>query len=210
MGWKFLKGQQRNGWLSSSLVWGDNCNVPNENFSNWHRKWQNRKIFQFLEILWTFFQNFRQTSSIATLKRVNKEIVGCVIDFSEEFTVVFQVKTSQIDTNNGKKPKLSNSQSLCIFRQIFDSLRELEFFKGSTKTRLVVQLSFWRDNFNVLNENFSNWHRKWQKPQNFQFFKDFKHFSPTFWQTSSIRTLKNQQGPNLLSSKLRKEIKTVF
>ena len=35
--WKVLKGQQENEWLSSKLLWGDNCNIVNDNVSNWHR-----------------------------------------------------------------------------------------------------------------------------------------------------------------------------
>ena len=35
-----------------------------------------------------------------------------------------------------------------------------------------------------LSDSVSNWHRKWQKPQNFSIFKVFTHFLLKFWQSS--------------------------
>ena len=53
-----------------------------------------------------FPQTFRQTSSIGTFKRANKERMCCRVTFSEEFTAVFGVKASQIDNDDDKNPKL--------------------------------------------------------------------------------------------------------
>ena len=40
---------------------------------------------------------------------VNKERMCCRVGFSEEFTAVFHVKISQIDTENDKNPKKTPS-----------------------------------------------------------------------------------------------------
>ena len=74
------------------------------------------------------------------LKTLNMALVCCPVGFSEEIIAVFPPKKSQFDTKNSKIfhfPKF-----LRIFCQIFDRLRGLECFKGSTRQGLVVQLSF--------------------------------------------------------------------
>ena len=43
--WNVLKCQRGNDWFSSSLWGRDNCNIRNENVSNWHRKWQKSDFF---------------------------------------------------------------------------------------------------------------------------------------------------------------------
>ena len=78
------------GWLSSSLFyeeliamfWMKMSQIDTENDKN-------PKIFQISKIL---FPNFRQTWSIGTLKRVNKERMCSPVGFSEEFIAVFGVK----------------------------------------------------------------------------------------------------------------------
>ena len=66
------------------------------------------------------------------LKTLNMALIRCPVGFSEEITAVFFVKKSQIDTETDKIPKtLMFSKFLRIFRQIFDRLRELEYFKWS-------------------------------------------------------------------------------
>ena len=73
-------------------------------------------------------------------KKVNKENLCCPVGFSEELISVFEVKRSQIDTENDKKSKVVLfSKFLCICCQSFDKLRGLECFKGSKRKRLVVQ-----------------------------------------------------------------------
>ena len=85
------------------------------------------------------FPNFRQASSIETLKKANKEQIYCRVGFSGEFNAVFEVNMSQIVTESDKNSKLSIFQFLRIFSQIFDRLRELESGKGPTRKYLVVR-----------------------------------------------------------------------
>ena len=64
----------------------------------------------------------------------------CPVGFSEEITAVFQMKKSQIDTENDKIHKIIHSSKfLRIFRQRFDKFRRLECFKVSKRKELVVQ-----------------------------------------------------------------------
>ena len=62
--------------------------------------------FSNFEIFYAFFQFFRRTSSIGTLKRDCRERKCYLVDFSEKIIAVFEVKMSQIDTGNDKNPKL--------------------------------------------------------------------------------------------------------
>ena len=43
-----------------------------------------------------FLSNFRQTSKIEVLKRVNKEPVRCSVDFNEEIIAVFKFKNLKL------------------------------------------------------------------------------------------------------------------
>ena len=75
--------------------------------------------------------NFRQTSSTATFKRVNKERMCRPVDFSEEFVAVFIVKMSQIDTEDDKNPKFSNFQSFyAFFVEVSTNFEDWKILKG--------------------------------------------------------------------------------
>ena len=105
--WKILKGQQGKYWLSSKLLWGDNCNVLNENVSNWHRKCQNFQIFEdFMHFLLSFCQN----SWTGIISSVNKEKVGCPVVVCEKILAMFWMKMSQMSPKMTKLPKFSNFQ----------------------------------------------------------------------------------------------------
>ena len=94
------------------------CNVLNENVSNVDENDENFKLFYFSKIL-CIFPYFRQTLSIGTSKRVNKEKMCCPVGSSQEFFVVFEVKMSQIDTEIDKNPKTSNFQGFMLFSSKF-------------------------------------------------------------------------------------------
>ena len=59
------------------------------------------------------------------LKTHNMAQIGCPLGFSGKITAVYQMKKSQIDTENDKL-KIFVFQFLCNFCQIFDQLRGLE------------------------------------------------------------------------------------
>ena len=65
----------------------------------------------------SFHAFFRQTSWIGLFKRVSKVRVGCPVVFHEGIIEIFRMKLSQIDTENDKKPKISNFQP---FQAFFD------------------------------------------------------------------------------------------
>ena len=71
---------------------------------------------------------------------VNKENVNRPVVFYGEIIAMFWLKMSQTDTENDKNVKiLQFSKILCVFFQIFDRLRQLERWKGSTRKQCVVQ-----------------------------------------------------------------------
>ena len=75
---------------------------------------------------------------IRKLKTLNMVLIRLPVGFSEEIIAVFQMKKSQIDTENDKNPKIFHfSKFLRIFRRILDRLRGLECFKGSTRKERV-------------------------------------------------------------------------
>ena len=75
------------------------------------------------------------------LKTFNMAQARCPVGFSEEIIAVFQM--IKIDTETDKKPKIFQfSKPLCIFCSSFHRLRGLECFKGSTRKKLVILLSF--------------------------------------------------------------------
>ena len=77
--------------------------------------------------------NFRQTSLMGMLKRVNKERVRCPVVFYEEMIAVFMLKSiSKWPRNRQKKPKFSRFQS---FYAIFVNFSISRLFG----------LSFWRE-----------------------------------------------------------------
>ena len=70
-----------------------------------------------------YFPRFRQTSSIGTLKRLHKERMCSPVDFNEELNAVFEVKMSQIDTDNDKKtPNFPFFKVFMNFSSSFDRL----------------------------------------------------------------------------------------
>ena len=86
-----------------------------------------------------FLSNLRIYSWIQMLKTLNMVLVCCAVGVSEEIIYVFQMKKSQIDTENDKNSKIFQfSKLLCIFCRSFDRLRILQSFNGSTRNRLVV------------------------------------------------------------------------
>ena len=78
------------------------------------------------------------------LKMNNMALTHGPVGFSEEIIAVFELKMSQIDTENNKNPK--NFQFSMVFFAFFrlsvDRLRRLECFIGSTRKTLVVQKHF--------------------------------------------------------------------
>ena len=73
------------------------------------------------------------------LKRINKKRIRYRVVVYEEINAFFLEK----DPKMTKIPKIFQlSESFSFFCQFFDRLRGLECFKGSTRKKLVVQLSF--------------------------------------------------------------------
>ena len=68
-----------NNALSSRVFRKHNCCFLNEKISSCHRKQQKNKNFSFFKDFMQFFPNGRQTSSIETFKRVNKERMCCPV-----------------------------------------------------------------------------------------------------------------------------------
>ena len=98
----------------------------------------------------------------------------------------FTEKSLKLTPKMTKFPKFSIFQSFYAFLVKFWRLRGLECFKGSTRKTLVVQWPFSRVYCIFLNENISNWHRNWQKTQNFpsfkvKFYAFFVKVSQTSW-----------------------------
>ena len=85
-----------------------------------------------------FLSIFRQITWVRMLKRFNKARILCPVCFSEEMIVVFQIKKSEIDTENEKNPKIFLFSN---FSRNFIQLSEsgFECFEGSPRKRLVVQ-----------------------------------------------------------------------
>ena len=64
----------------------------------------------------------------------------CPVGFLEKFIAVFHVKISQNDTENSKETKTTQFSTFsCIFCFCFDNFRRLEYFKGPTRKKWVVQ-----------------------------------------------------------------------
>ena len=68
-----------NNALSSRVFRKHKCCFLNEKISSCHRKQQKSKNFPFFKDFMQFFPNCRQTSSIGTFKRVNKERMLCPV-----------------------------------------------------------------------------------------------------------------------------------
>ena len=70
-----------------------------------------------------FLSYFRKTSWIRMLKMLNMALIRCPEGFSEETVAVFEMKMSQVDTENDKIPKTFQfSKVLCSSPKIFDGL----------------------------------------------------------------------------------------
>ena len=78
------------------------------------------------------------------LKTLSMVLVRFPVGIFEEIIAVFQIKKSQIDTENDKIPKFffQGFYEFLTYRKIFERLRELEKYKGPTRKKLVVQTSF--------------------------------------------------------------------
>ena len=72
------------------------------------------------------------------MKTLNMALVRCAVGFSEEIIAVFQIKKSQIDTENDNSRGFQFSKFLRIFGRIFNRLRGLDCFKGSTRKQCSV------------------------------------------------------------------------
>ena len=69
--------------------------------------------FSHSKIFMHFFLIF---DNLCGLERLKSQKNGCPVGASEEFSAVFQVKVSQINTGNGKEPKIFQfPKVLCIF-----------------------------------------------------------------------------------------------
>ena len=73
------------------------------------------------------------------LKTLDVLRIRCPVGFSGQIVALIHMKKSQIDTENDKYHKIFHIyQFLRTFCQIFDKLRGLENFKGSTRKKLVL------------------------------------------------------------------------
>ena len=91
------------------------------------------------------------------VQRVDKKRMRCSLGLAEEFTAVFQVKMSQINTEEDKKPKIfQNSKFLCIFcfkdSTDFVDCNVLKGQQGKSWLSSSLSSSSRRDNCLVLNE----------------------------------------------------------
>ena len=115
----------------------------------------------------------------------------------------------KLTPNMRKNQNFQFSKFPCIFVQVLTDFLDWNVLKGQQGEHWLSSSLYWRDICNVLNENITNWHRKRQKSQIFPIFKILFIFLKILTDFVDWNVEKGQQGKNLLSSVLRKEINAV-
>ena len=136
------------------------------------------------------------------VKEVNNEKMCFLVGFFKDLNAVFQVKVSQINTENEKKFKFFQfPKFLCFFSTFLKNYVDWNIEKDQQGKNLISSRRFRRVFCCFLSENVSNQHRKWQRTQNFSIFKDFMIFF-VLSEFVELYVLKGQQGNGSLSSSL--------